>query len=245
LRFVPERLAASDRVARVRRVAAEPDRARRFTEILAVFSPREATLLTGHPGDGERLAAPVRRWLDTCPDGDSLSALLHVDARLSLADDLLIIADHMAMASSVELRVPFLDLELSALVDRMPSRYKVSRLCERKWLYRRAVRPLLPEGLRGALLGWRARTGRKLGFTTPFESWFERWVARDAERFLLGAGARLPAHLRADSVRRYLDTVRQRRLPRSRQLMALFVLESWLREVEPAASPPVARQVEA
>ncbi len=230
-RLVPERLAASDRVARLRRVSAQPDQARRFTEILAVFGPLEVATLTGRPLDGERLAAPVRRWLDPAADGDSLNALLRVDARLSLADDLLIVADHMAMASSVELRVPFLDLQLLALLERMPSRYKVSALGERKWLYRQAVRPLLPDGLRADLLGWRARTGPKQGFTTPLDRWFERWIATDAERFLLGQEARLPGHLRADVLRRYLETVRRRRLPRSRQLMALFALESWLREV--------------
>jgi asparagine synthase (glutamine-hydrolysing) len=229
---LPERLAASDRVARLKRLAAEPDQARRFTEILAVFGPREVAELAGQPVDPDGLAAPVRRWLDPDSGSDSLNALLHVDARLSLADDLLVVADHMAMASSVELRVPFLDLELLGLVERMPSRYKVSALGERKWLYRRAVRPLLPESLRTDLLGWRARTGRKLGFTTPFERWFEPWIARDAEQFLLGREARLPAYLRADRLRGYLDTVRQRRLPRGRQLMTLFVLESWLRGVE-------------
>jgi asparagine synthase (glutamine-hydrolysing) len=233
LRLVPERLGTSDRVARARRVASEPDRARRFTEILAVFSPHEAARLTGHPVDPERLAAPVRRWLDQRPDdGDSANALLFVDTRLSLADDLLTVADHMAMASSVELRVPFLDLELLALVERMPSRYKISRLGERKWLYRRAVRPLLPEGLRGPLLGWRARTGAKLGFTTPLDSWFRRWMARDAEAFLLGSEARLPGYVHGDQLRTYVHLVRQRSLPRSRQLMALFVLESWLRGVQ-------------
>jgi len=232
LRVLPERLGASDRVARARRVASEPDRARRFTEILAVFSPREAAGLTGRPLDPERLAAPVRRWIDQHPDDeDSANALLRVDARLSLADDLLTVADHMAMASSVELRVPFLDLELLALVERMPSRYKVSRLGERKWLYRRAVRPLLPESLRGPLLGWRARTGRKLGFTTPLDSWFRRWVARDAEQFLAGRDARLPAYVRGDQLRGYLRSVLQQDLPRSRQMLALFVLESWLRGV--------------
>ena len=229
LRRLPERFAASDRVARMQRVAGEADPARRFTEILAVFGPQEASLLTGGAVDPDQLSAPVRRWLDPQADGDSLNALLRADARLSLADDLLIVADHMAMASSVELRVPFLDLELLALVERMPSRYKISALGERKWLYRRAVRPLLPQPLRKPLLSWRARTGRKLGFTTPLETWFERWIERDAERFLLGQGARLPAYLQADALRRYLDTVRRRRLPRSRQLVTLFVLESWLR----------------
>ena len=231
LRRLPERLAASDRVARVRRIAGASDQARRFTEILAVFSPQEASLLTGRSADPDQLTAPVRRWLDPHTDGDSLNALLRADARLSLADDLLTVADHMAMASSVELRVPFLDLELLALVERMPSRFKISALGERKWLYRRAVRPLLPEGLRGPLLGWRARTGTKLGFTTPLDSWFARWIERDAEPFLVGREARLPAYLQADALRGYVETVRHRRLPRSRQLMTLFVLESWLRNL--------------
>src|SRR5439155_692967 len=192
LGFLPEGAIASDRVARIRRVGGEPDRARRFAEILAVFSPREATALTGHGIDAEQLASPAQRWLLPSDDGHSLNALLRVDARLSLADDLLIVADHMSMAASVELRVPFLDLELLALIERMPSRYKVSVLGERKWLYRRAASELLPLDLRASLLGWRARTGRKLGFTTPVDQWFARWMAQDAAAFLTGPSAVLP-----------------------------------------------------
>ena len=51
--------------------------------------------------------------------GDAVNRLLLVDARLSLADDLLIIADHTSMASGVELRVPFLDLEFLALIEEL------------------------------------------------------------------------------------------------------------------------------
>ena len=155
--------------------------------------------------------------------------MLRVDARLSLADDLLIVADHMAMASSVELRVPFLDLELRALLERMPSRYKISRLGARKWLYRRAVRPLVPPVLRGDLLGWRGRTGRKLGFSTPLDRWAARWIAREADAFLTGPGARLPGFVRVEVLRDYLNRVRRQGLARGRQLVTLFVLESWLR----------------
>jgi len=233
-RVVPERAAASDRVARMRRIMREADTARRFTEILAVWSPGEAAALTRHPARETDLSGPVRRWLDPESAHDSLNALLTVDARLSLADDLLIVADHMAMRSSVELRVPFLDLELLGLIERMPSRYKVSGWGERKWLYRRAVRPLVPAGLRRPLLGWGARTGKKLGFTTPLEQWLQSWVATDSERFFVGANARLPDFVDAAALGRYLETVRRRNLPRGRQLMSLFVLESWLRGAYPA-----------
>ena len=229
LRLLPERVAESDRLARMRRVVGESDRARRFAEIIAVFSPREAAALTGHGIDAEQLASPAQRWLPPSDDGDSLNALLRVDARLSLADDLLIVADHMSMAASVELRVPFLDLELLALIERMPSRYKVSVLGERKWLYRRAASELLPLDLRALLLGWRARTGRRLGFTTPVDQWFARWMAQDADAFLTGRDAVLPQLTRGGGVAGFLADVRRRGLFRPRQVMALFVLESWLR----------------
>jgi asparagine synthase (glutamine-hydrolysing) len=228
---LPERVASSDRVARLRRLAAEPDEARRFAETLAVFGPAEAVALTGHGLDPDALVAPVRRWLPEASGGDSLNRLLQTDARLSLADDLLTIADRTSMQSSVELRVPFLDLEFLALVDRMPGRYKVSALGERKWLYRRAVGPLLPDGLRRDLLGSHARLGRKLGFSTPLDRWFGKWVERDAERYLLGADARLPGVVAARPLRALLEDVRARGLPRARQLMSLYVLECWLRSV--------------
>src|SRR5437773_819067 len=169
--LLPEHLLSSDRVARMQRVGGAREEGRRFTETLAVFGPAEAVALTGHALDPDALAEPVRRWLTVGDGADSLNRLLWVDARLSLADDLLIVADHMSMASSVELRVPFLDLEFLGLVDRMPSTYKVSWLGERKWLYRAAVADLLPTGVRSRLTGLRARTGRKLGFTTPLIPW--------------------------------------------------------------------------
>jgi asparagine synthase (glutamine-hydrolysing) len=227
---IPESLAAADRVARLRRVAGASDEARRFAEILAVFSPREAVALAGQRLDADALVEPVRRWLPAAGEGsDSLNRLLWVDARLSLADDLLIVADHTAMASSVELRVPFLDLEFLALVERMPGRYKVSRWAERKWLYRKAVERRLPPAVRRSLVGWRARTGAKLGFTTPFETWFRRWLATDAEAFFLGPSARLPHVLAAGPVRELLGSARDRGAPRHRQVLALYVLEAWLR----------------
>ncbi len=230
LAALPQAFAASDRIARMRRVAEQRDEARRFAETLAVFSPREAVALSAHLLDESMLVEPVRRWLPGLEDGaDSVNRFLRVDARLSLADDLLIVADHTSMASSVELRVPFLDLELLALLERMPSRYKVSRLGERKWLYRRAIAGVLPPAVRGSLVGWRARTGRKLGFTTPFAQWFRSWLATDADDFFSGPRARLPHFLRGQALRGVVAAARDRREPRERQLLALYVLEAWLR----------------
>ena len=231
LDLVPERWAASDRVERMRRLAHHSDPARRFAEILSVFSPAEVGQVTGHAVDMDRLAEPVRRWLPEGDGHDSLNSLLVVDARLSLADDLLLVADHMAMASSVELRVPFLDLELLALLEAMPSKYKISPLGERKWLYRRAVTDLVPPVLRESLTGFRGRTGTKLGFTSPIASWLSQWARRAAQPYLTGAGARLPAYVRPEAIKGIIGESASGR-PRSRQLLSLYVLETWLRGAE-------------
>jgi asparagine synthase (glutamine-hydrolysing) len=187
--------------------------------------------------DSDELVEPVRRLLKEESGEDALNRLLKIDARLSLADDLLIIADHMSMASSVELRVPFLDLQFLSLIESMPSRFKISRFGERKWLYRRAVAQSLPGELKGSLTGWGARTGRKLGFSTPLDDWFGNWVRQDAETFLLGRQACSPAYLSADYLVGLIDEARDDDRPRSRQLMSLFVLETWLRRTLGGETP--------
>jgi asparagine synthase (glutamine-hydrolysing) len=87
LGLVPERWARSDRVKRMRRLAAQPDQARRFAEILAVFSPALASQMSRTSGDRTR-CEPRPPMAPPDSDGDSVNSLLAVDARLSLADDL-------------------------------------------------------------------------------------------------------------------------------------------------------------
>ena len=178
--------------------------------------------------DAEALVEPVRRVVPHEEGSDTLNRLLRADARLSLADDLLTVADRMSMAHSVELRVPFLDLEYFGLIERMPSRYKVSAIGSRKWLYRRAVAGLLPAAVRHSLAGPAARLGRKVGFSTPIDRWFTEWLERDAGAYLTGPEAHLPDHLDPAAIANVVASARAG-APRSRQLSALYVLESWLR----------------
>jgi asparagine synthase (glutamine-hydrolysing) len=229
LAHAPHQLAASDRMDRMRRVLGEPEPSRRFAEILAVFAPAQAAGMVGGQLDADSLADPVRRALRGVPEDDSVNRLLAADARLSLADDLLTVADLMSMQHGVELRVPFLDLPLLALMERMPSHLKVSRTGRRKWYYRRTITPDLPPSLVPALTGRGATRGRKLGFATPLERWFATWVSTDAEQMLLGPGSHTGELLDAGMVRSVLREARDERQPRPRQLLSLYVLEAWLR----------------
>ena len=82
---------------------------------------------------------------------------------------------------------------------------------------------------RGGTTGVGARLGRKLGFATPIDRWFGEWLRGDAESYLTGPSARSAEYLSGDGVRALIASVRDRGAPRTRQLLALFVLEAWLR----------------
>lgn len=170
---VAQRALGSDAGDRLLRVLHARDRAARYAEILAVLPSSEVdAIVPGGTPAAELARDAVARWIPDDAEHDSLNALLIVDARMSLADDLLLVADHFSMAASVELRVPFLDLELLELLDRMPSRYKVSWTGSRKWLYRKAALATLPPALSRSLGGFRNQRGRKVGFRTPVDRWF-------------------------------------------------------------------------
>jgi asparagine synthase (glutamine-hydrolysing) len=214
---------------RLARALAAGDRLDRYVQIFAVVPPAEVDGLVedASASAAELAREAVARWTRADAEVvDSVNELLRVDARMSLADDLLMIADTFSMRSSVELRVPFLDLELLELVDRMPSKYKLSRLGERKWLYREGARARLPKPMAERLCGSRARLGRKHGFSTPLRSWFETPGAALAHSADWTPALATVPHLRADVVNRRLRSSGEG-LAWARQRAALYALAMW------------------
>ena len=70
--------------------------------------------------------------------------MLYVDTKTSLPDDLLLKADKMTMANSIELRVPFLDHKLLEFAASLPENLKVRGLTT-KYLAKRALSSRIPE----------------------------------------------------------------------------------------------------
>jgi asparagine synthase (glutamine-hydrolysing) len=167
--------------------------------------------------DRELPRAFVERQLDSAPEGTLLERMLYVDARTSLADDLLLCEDKLSMAASVEARVPYLDLEYMALAERVPGRLKI-RLGRRKHLHREVVRDLVPRDV--------ARRP-KVGWGIPMRHWF---------RGELGDRLREAARDRRSLTREYLDRATVERVldehaagqeNHARVLFLLLALERW------------------
>jgi len=120
--------------------------------------------------DPERSLEPVRRLQAHVRDQKPLDAMLYIDTKTWLPDDLLIKADKMTMANSLELRVPLLDHKMLEFAASLPSDMKVhgftTKYVAKRALANRVPRPILER--------------RKVGFPVPYESWLRKelrsWV---------------------------------------------------------------------
>jgi asparagine synthase (glutamine-hydrolysing) len=96
-------------------------------------------------------------------DKDPLTQMLYVDTKTWLVDDLLVKADKMTMAASIELRVPFLDYRLVEAATALPSNHKIKK-GEGKFLVKKIAERFLPENI---------IYRKKMGFPVPTNDWFK------------------------------------------------------------------------
>jgi asparagine synthase (glutamine-hydrolysing) len=160
-----------------------------------------------------------RSYLTADHGGDELSRLLYLDAKTFLPCLNLAYTDKMAMAASVEVRVPLLDDDLVHLAAKIPSSLKLHGW-RRKYIFKRSQEGILPKEVI-----WR----RKAGFGAPLRAWLVGDLAPLVEdllseetlgrRGLVDSGA--VARLRAENASGAADN--------SLRLYALLSLELWCR----------------
>jgi len=181
----------------------------------ALYSPALAERLRGaEPAD-----AMVERLRRQVADRDPLGQMLHVDTRLGLPDELLLIADKMSMAESVELRVPMLDPDLVSLAESARPSEHVRRL-EGKALHKEAMLGLLPEEIVHR---------PKLGWNTPVDRWLRSQLRPLTEEVLLGDGEVCRELFEERELRRLLDAHAAGRADHARELFCLLSLGLWHR----------------
>jgi asparagine synthase (glutamine-hydrolysing) len=112
---------------------------------------------------GENLFGPVESWLATAPPGDTLDRICYLDLKLYLQDDLLVKADRMSMANSLEIRTPFLDYTFVEFAATIPPALKLKGL-RSKYILKKMLRRLLPPEI---------LTKKKIGFDIPLGDWMQ------------------------------------------------------------------------
>jgi asparagine synthase (glutamine-hydrolysing) len=189
----------------------------------SIFTPADKQRLYGERmrpliGDPE-LAEVVERHRRQVAKLPPLAQMLYVDTRLTLPDELLLIADKMSMAESVELRVPFLDQDLVALVESMDPSQKVHPRTG-KWIHKKAMERLLPEQIVHR---------RKLGWDTPLDRWLRAELRPTLEDVLLGEGEICRELFQEGELRRLMATHQRGELDLTKPLFLLLSLGLWHR----------------
>jgi asparagine synthase (glutamine-hydrolysing) len=192
---------------------------------------RQALLGDQRPKDAEseRLALALNVLADV-PGRDLLDQALHLDTRMFLPDGILICNDKMSMAASLELRVPFLDVELMRFVERVPARVRV-RPRAGKRIHRMAMERILPPGIADR---------PKHGFATPYDEWLRASLGEEVER-RYSKTAPLAELVEPNAVQTLVAEHRRGRADHKAILYCLLELSEWHRAFVEAREPSLAR----
>lgn len=228
--FAVNRLPRNETLKRgVRSLATE----NRLTRYQNVFSLMPAEIIDGLFLDG---ALPngsshdlTEYWQELLPQlekTDELGGFQMLEIRSSLPDELLMYADKLSMAHSLEARVPYLDRTVVEYAQRLSSNFKI-----RKWLHRRVCERYLPAPI---------MKRKKRGFAVNVvDHWFRASLHGDISDALLDNRSFLFDLLDPKAVRDLLSAHRAGKQDNHKVLFSLVMLEQWLSQANgPRESDP-------
>ena len=166
---------------------------------------------------GERPIAHFQNYFPQLNGGDPVPTLLRVNLISYLPDDLLVKADRMSMAASLEARSPFLDHVLVEFAATMPASLKL-RGGASKYILKRAFEGKLPREI---------IYRRKHGFGVPIGKWFRTTLREYLADTLLSARARERGLLQPEVVQGLVSEHLSGERDHGHVLWTLLMLEAW------------------
>jgi asparagine synthase (glutamine-hydrolysing) len=150
---------------------------------------------------------------------DPVARMQHIDLFTWLRGDILVKADKMTMANSLELRVPFLDPEVFAVASRLPVEAKITRTTT-KYALRRALEPIVPAHVLHR---------PKLGFPVPIRHWLRAGELLEWAYAMVASSqaSSLVDFVDLAAVRRMLDEHRSGSSDHSRRLWTVLIFMLW------------------
>ncbi|KMY30103.1 asparagine synthase [Lysinibacillus xylanilyticus] len=169
--------------------------------------------------NGPSVKTITKRIYDEVPGDDDVTKMQYLDLNLWMPGDILLKADKMSMAHSIELRVPFLDKEVMELAKNIPSKYRVNDI-DTKYVLRQAAHQELPEE-------WAKRP--KLGFPVPIRHWLreEKYYKMVKEMFTTDFANEF---FDTKQLVGYLDEHYEEKANRGRYIWTAYVFLVWYKQ---------------
>ena len=158
----------------------------------------------------------VKPIYDKVKDQDDITKMQYVDMHMWLSGDILLKADKMSMANSLEVRVPFLDRKVFDVASKIPTKYRVNKE-NTKYAMRLAAKRNLPPAVANK---------KKLGFPVPIRVWLkeDKYYNTVKEAF---TSATANQYFNTDLLIKLLDEHRAGKADNSRKVWTIFMFLTW------------------
>ena len=158
----------------------------------------------------------VKPIYDKVKDQDDITKMQYVDMHMWLSGDILLKADKMSMANSLEVRVPFLDRKVFDVASKIPTKYRVNKE-NTKYAMRLAAKRNLPPAVANK---------KKLGFPVPIRVWLkeDKYYNTVKEAFTSATASK---YFNTDLLVRLLDDHRAGKADNSRKVWTIFMFLTW------------------
>jgi asparagine synthase (glutamine-hydrolysing) len=183
-----------------------------------LYAPKSQRSASGNPNAGDQHLAAFSK----VRHADFLNQMLYLDTKIFMTSLNLTYNDKMSMASSVEVRVPFLDRHLAEFVAwnvRPEWKLKGKWRPVTKHIFREAMRSMLPEEV---------LRQPKAGFAAPVDYWLAHDLRPLVDDLLSESQVKRRGLFRPEVVRRYIDEHRRGAEDWSMQIWQLLTLEIWM-----------------
>ena len=188
----------------------------RFIGNAYIFTEKERKALLKIKTSAPKPSEITKPFYDKCRDNDEVTQMQYLDLHLWMTGDILLKADKMSMAHSLELRVPFLDKEVMALAEQIPTRYRVTK-DETKYAMRIAALAACPP---------RTAKKDKLGFPVPIRVWLkeDKYYGYVKQYFTSETAAKF---FNISELVKLLDVHRSGKYDYSRKIWTVFTFLVW------------------
>ncbi|NCC15901.1 MAG: asparagine synthase (glutamine-hydrolyzing) [Clostridia bacterium] len=158
----------------------------------------------------------TRPFYDKVKDQDDVTKMQYIDIHFWLIGDILLKADKMSMAHSLEVRVPFLDRLVFDVARTIPTKYKVNEE-NTKYAMRQAAHRYLPDMV---------AEKKKLGFPVPIRIWLkeDKYYHMVKESFTSKAAQEF---FKTNEIVKYLEEHREGKEDNSRKIWTIYMFLVW------------------
>jgi asparagine synthase (glutamine-hydrolysing) len=161
----------------------------------------------------------IGELMSRCNGLSTLDKMLYVDLNTWLPDDLLIKADKITMANSLELRVPLLDHKVLEFAASLPDNAKLNGLTT-KHILKKVLSPRVPKEI---------ISRKKTGFPVPYERWLKNEFRKEALDILLDRRTLERGYFDKSFMRNFVEKEYSSNQSNPKEIFSLICLEMWQR----------------